>query len=147
MKVILVKDMQNLGVAGKVVTVADGYARNYLLPKGIVIMASKYNLEKIEEIEKAAKIERLEVENKYKALAAKVDGIELSFSRKADDNDHLFGSVSETDIAEAINAKGIEIHKAAIKMEKHLKDIGEFEVSIVFTSEIKATVKVKVDKE
>jgi len=147
MKVILVKDMQNLGEAGSVVKVANGYARNYLLPKGFAIMANDYNLAKVEEIKKVAETERLEINSKFKAIAAKVDGVELTFTRKADENDHLFGSVSEKDIADALAEKGIELNKAVIKMEKHLKEIGDFEVSVVFTSEIKATVKVKVDKE
>lgn len=147
MKVILVKDMQNLGDAGSVVNVANGYGRNYLLPKGIAIMANDYNLAKVEDIKKVAETERLEINNKFKALAAKVEGVELSFVRKADENDHLFGSVSEKDIADALNEKGIEISKAVIKMEKHLKEIGDFEVSVVFTSDITATVKVNVDKE
>lgn len=147
MKVILVKDMQNLGEAGSVLTVANGYARNYLLPQGFAIMANAYNLAKVEDIKKVAETERLEINNKFKALAAKVDGVELSFVRKADENDHLFGSVSDKDIADALTEKGIEISKAVIKMEKHLKEIGDFEVSVVFTSEINATVKVNVDKE
>jgi len=147
MKVILVKDMQNLGQAGSVLKVADGYGRNYLLPKGFAIMANAYNLAKIEGIKKVAEAERLEINNKFKALAAKVDGVELTFLRKADENDHLFGSVSEKDIADALNEKGIELSKAVIKMEKHLKEIGDFEVSVVFSAEINATVKVKVDKE
>jgi len=147
MKVILVKDMQNLGQAGSVLKVADGYGRNYLLPKGFAIMANDYNLAKVEEIKKVAEAERLEINSKFKAIAAKVDGVELTFTRKADENDHLFGSVSEKDIADALAEKGIELNKAVIKMEKHLKEIGDFEVSVVFTSEIKATVKVKVDKE
>lgn len=147
MKIILVKDMPNLGEAGSVLTVANGYGRNYLLPQGFAIMANAYNLAKVEEIKKVAETERLEINNKFKAIAAKVDGVELSFVRKADENDHLFGSVSDKDIADALAEKGIELSKAVIKMEKHLKEIGDFEVSVVFTSEIKATVKVNVDKE
>jgi len=147
MKVILVKDITKMGLAGSVIKVADGYARNYLLPKKMVILATKNNLAKIETIKKKAELEKLEIENHFKALALKISDITLKFTRKADENDHLFGSVSENDIVKSLAEKGIEIHKSVVDIQKHLKEIGSFEVKIAFSSEITANLKVNIEKE
>ncbi len=147
MKVILVKDIAKMGLAGSVIKVADGYARNYLLPKKLVILATKNNLAKIETIKKKAELEKLEIENHFKALALKINDITLKFTRKADENDHLFGSVSENDIVKSLAEKGIEIHKSVVDIQKHLKEIGSFEVQIAFSSEITANLKVNIEKE
>ena len=147
MKVILVKDIAKMGLAGSVIKVADGYARNYLLPKKLVILATKNNLAKIETIKKKAELEKLEIENHFKALALKISDTTLRFTRKADENDHLFGSVSENDIVKSLAEKGIEIHKSVVDIQKHLKEIGSFEVKIAFSSEITANLKVNIEKE
>jgi len=147
MKIILLKDVRTLGEAGSVLKVAPGYARNYLIPHNIAVIANKGNLAKVEEIKKQAELERLEIENKYKALVLQIAEVELEFIRKADENDHLFGSVSETDIVNALQEKEIEIHKSHVTMEKHLKEIGAFEVPINFTTEISTVLKVKINKE
>ncbi|MBN2460990.1 MAG: 50S ribosomal protein L9 [Candidatus Cloacimonetes bacterium] len=147
MKVILIKDVKKLGDAGNVVKVSDGYARNFLIPQQMAILANANNLSQIEEIRKKAELEKLEIENRFKALALKINEVELNFTRKADENDHLFGSVSEADIAKALQEKEIEVHKSHIEMDKHLKQLGSFEVPIVFTSEITATLKVNITKE
>lgn len=147
MKIILTKDITKLGVAGSVVTVKDGYARNYLLPQGFAILATAYNLTKVEEIKKVADQERLERENVLKAFAAKIDGTELTFLRKVDENEHLFGSVSENDIVQALAEKDIDVHKSTVKIDKHLKELGEFDVVVALTQDITATLKVKIDKE
>ncbi len=147
MKIILIKDIIKLGEAGSVVKVVDGYARNYLIPEKIAILASKGNLKKIEDIKKQAEIEKLEIESKYKALVLKLADVELQFIRKSDENGHLFGSVSEGDIVNALEEKEIEIHKSHIALEKHLKEIGSFEVPINFTTKITASLKVKIDSE
>ena len=147
MKVILVKDIEKMGLAGSVIKVADGYARNYLLPKKLVILATKSNLAKIETIKKKAELEKLEIENHFKALALKINETTLTFTRKADENEHLFGSVSENDIVKSLAEKGIEIHKSVVDIQKHLKEIGSFDVQIAFSSEITANLKVNIEKE
>ncbi|MCK4312951.1 MAG: 50S ribosomal protein L9 [Candidatus Cloacimonetes bacterium] len=147
MKVILVKDIAKMGLAGSVIKVADGYARNYLLPKKLVILATKSNLAKIETIKKKAELEKLEIENHFKALALKINETTLTFTRKADENEHLFGSVSENDIVKSLAEKGIEIHKSVVDIQKHLKEIGSFDVQIAFSSEITANLKVNIEKE
>jgi len=147
MEIILTKDIKALGEAGKLVKVKAGYARNYLLPNGFAIYASPKNLSKVEEIKKIAADEKIALYGKYKEVIDKIEGVELTFIRKADENDHLFGSVSENDIVKALAEKEIEIHKADVVMEKHLKEVGSFEVEISFATELKTTVKVNIDIE
>lgn len=147
MKVILKKDISKKGKAGDVVNVADGYARNYLLPNGFAIIANEYNLSKVEAIQKEAELARLELESKYKALVQQIAGTNITFTRKADENDHLFGSVSQNDVAEALAEKEIDVHRSFINMTTHLKNIGEFQVEINFPGDINASLKVIIEKE
>ena len=147
MEIILTKDIKALGEAGKLVKVKPGYARNYLLPNGFAIPASQKNLLKIEVIKKQAAEKKLVLHGKYQEIINKIEGVELTFARKADENDHLFGSVSENDIVKALAEKDIEIHKADVIMEKHLKEIGTVDVVISFMSELQTTVKVTIEVE
>jgi large subunit ribosomal protein L9 len=147
MKIILAKDVKKLGEAGKVVKVANGYARNYLLPQNLAVLATKHNLSKVEAIKTAAEEEKKALESKYHELVQQLTGVELAFVRKADENEHLFGSVSETDIVKALADKEIDLHRSFVKMDKHIKEIGSFDVEIDFTTDIKATLKVTVEKE
>jgi len=146
-RVILLETMEKLGKAGSVVKVADGYARNYLLPRNMAIMANKNNLKKLETIKSEAEQKELEATNALKALAQQVDGTQLIFKRKADENDHLYGSVSDIDIAHELNEKGFEVHKSMVIGEKHIKAIGTYDIEIQFASEITANIKVMVEKE
>ncbi len=147
MKIILAKDIRTVGEAGDVVSVADGYARNYLLPKKFAYIATKKNLSIVEKIKKDAELKKLALENEYKAIAKQIEGVSLSFERKADEEDHLFGSVSENDIVQALQEKEIEIHKSDVIMEKHLKEIGDYNIKIKLAPEIQTDLKVTVDKE
>ena len=147
MKIILTKDIKALGEAGKLVKVKAGYARNHLLPNGFAIYAIPKNLSKIEEIKKIAADEKIALYGKYKEVINKIEGIELTFTRRADENNHLFGSVSENDIVKALAEKEIEIHKANIIMEKHLKEVGSFDVEVSFASDLKTTIKVNINIE
>ena len=144
MNVILTRDIKALGEAGKLVRVKAGYARNYLLPNGFAIPANQKNLSKIEEIKKVAADEKIALYGKYKEVIDKIEGVELTFVRRADENNHLFGSVSENDIVKALAEKEIEIHKADVVMEKHLKEVGTFDVVISFTAELTTSVKVSI---
>jgi len=144
MNVILTKDIKALGEAGKLVRVKAGYARNYLLPNGFAIPANQKNLSKIEEIKKVAADEKIALYGKYKEVIDKIEGVELTFIRRADENSHLFGSVSENDIVKALAEKDVEIHKADVVMEKHLKEVGTFDVVISFTAELTTSVKVSI---
>ncbi len=147
MKVILAKDIKSLGEAGDVVKVANGHARNYLLPKNFAFLATKQNLSKIENIKKEAELIKLALENENKAIIKQIEDVELLFVRKADEENHLFGSVSENDIVKALQEKEIRIHSSNVVLEKHLKEIGDYEVEIHFSQDIKGNLKIKVNKE
>ena len=147
MKIILIKDMENLGLAGDVKVVANGYARNYLLPRKLAILATPYSLEKITAIQEKAVEERNERTNNLKNIAGKVDGTELSFTRKVDSNEKMYGSISEVDIFNELIKLGFDVRKSNIVLEKHIKELGEFNVEINFAPEIKANIKILVGKE
>ncbi|MDY6915313.1 MAG: 50S ribosomal protein L9 [Candidatus Cloacimonadota bacterium] len=147
MEVILTKDIKRIGEAGEIIKAKDGFARNYLLPKKLAIVANKYNRNKIDAIKKEALKEREELHNKYKSLVDVLQDVELNFVRKADENDHLFGSVSENDIVEALAEKDIELHRSHINLPKHLKELGSFDIEIEFTSDIKTKIKLNIEKE
>lgn len=147
MKIILVNDIYNLGQGGDVLDVADGYARNYLIPQKKAILATPYNLAKVKKISDEAKIVRLEKENKFKAVCEKLKKIDLEFVRKADSAGHLFGSVSEQNIADALVEKNIDVHHSHIKMESHLKELGNTEILIAFTTEISEKIIINVVSE
>jgi len=147
MKIILIKDMENLGLAGDVKVVANGYARNYLLPRKLAILATPYSLEKITAIQEKAVEERNERTNNLKNIAGKVDGTELSFTRKVDSNEKMYGSISEVDIFNELIKLGFDVKKSNIVLEKHIKELGEFNVEINFAPEIKANIKILVGKE
>jgi len=147
MKLILIKDVEGLGMAGDVVTVKNGYGRNYLLPQKYAVMATKDALKKIEAIKvEAEKVRNAKLEE-HKAKLAVISKMTLTFNRKADENGSLYGSVSEFDIVEAIKEKGIEINRNNVIIEKHIKEIGDSEVQISFGSDLTATVVVTVAKE
>ncbi len=147
MKVILMTDVEKTGVAGDVLKVKDGFARNYLLPKKLAIVATKNNMNRVATIKEKAEVERLKKLDELKAWAKALENVVIRFERKADENGHLFGSVSETDIAHELDKKEMDIHKSMIQMEKHIKEIGETMVPVKFSAEVVANLKVIVAKE
>lgn len=147
MKIILLRDIHKLGLAGDIAKVANGYARNYLLPKKFAILATKGNVVKIEKIKQEAEKERTVIITKQKELAEKMNDIILTFKRKIDENEHLYGSVSEVDIQKELKNAGFEISKSKIKMEGHIKELGSFDVEIALASDIVSKIKVNVEKE
>ena len=147
MKLILIKDVKDLGMAGDIITVKSGYGRNYLLPQNYAVMATKDALKKIEAIKAEAEKVRNSKLEEYKSKLEKLKTVTLTFNRKADENGSLYGSVSEFDIVEAIKEKGIEINRNNVNIEKHIKEIGDSEVEISFGSDLTATVVVSVVKE
>lgn len=145
MKIILTETIEKVGKAGQVINVKDGFARNYLLPQKLAIIASINNLKKIEDIESAAKAKAEQKNNEYKAMAEKVSQLNACFSRRAEEDGRLFGSVSEVDIVNYLTDNSINCTKSNVVMDKHIKTTGEYEVKISFTSEIFANLKIKVE--
>ena len=144
MEVILKEDVAKLGARGEVVTVAEGYGRNYLLPKKLAVKATAANKAVIEQM-KASSV-RKEAKDKADAelLGKQFEGVSLLFTRKAGENDALFGSVTSADIAAELAAKGVEVDRRKIALNEPLKSLGDHTVTIKLHREVTAHVKVKV---
>jgi large subunit ribosomal protein L9 len=147
MQIILQEDVEKLGNRGQLVEVAEGYARNYLLPRKYAIEATPGNLKRLDKMRAAfAKKEAVEKGDAQK-LADLLGAVTLEFSRRTGDEDHLFGSVTSGDIAEALEAKGFNIDKKKIHLAEPIKALGDFEVPVKLHRELTASVKVTVKKE
>jgi len=147
MEIILRETIDNLGRAGQVVKVADGYARNYLLPKKLAYVATPGNLKVIE----AERNSLLRKEAKQKEDAEKLqkmlEAVEVTIRRKVGEQDALYGSVTNADVAEALEKKGFEIEKRKIHMDDHIKTVGEFSIPIRLFKDVTAHIKLKVEPE
>jgi len=147
MEVILKEDVPKLGNRGEVVRVAEGYGRNFLLPKKLAIEATVANKTVIEQM-KAAAVRRFAKEKKEaEALAKQFDGLEVKFLRKSGEGDQLFGSVTASDIADALEKKSFHIDRRKIQLHEPLKSVGEFIVPIKLHKDVTTHLKVVVDKE
>jgi large subunit ribosomal protein L9 len=147
MKLILQEDVEKLGTRGELVDVAEGYARNFLLPRKLGLEATPGNMKRLEKMRSAfAKKEAVERGDAQK-LAEMLAGVSLSLSRKAGESDQLFGSVTSSDIAEALAAQGYTIEKRKIVLENPIKTIGEFEIPVRLHRDIVANVKLAVKKD
>jgi large subunit ribosomal protein L9 len=147
MDVILRETIDNLGRAGQVVKVADGYARNYLLPRKLAYLATPGNLKTIE-FERQSLL-RKEGKQKEDAerLKSIVDGTVLVIRRKVGEQNTLYGSVTNADIADELEKKGFQIERRKIHLDDHIKSLGEFSVPIRLFKDVTAHVKLKVEAE
>ena len=147
MKVILREDIPKLGRMGDTVQVARGYGRNYLIPKGKAIAATSRNMKALEHermlIQRQADLVRQDAEG----LAAKIGGLTLSLARKVIDEDKLYGSVSVSDISQALEEAGVEIERKLIRLDEPIKSLGEFQVPVKVHDEVTAELTVQVIKE
>ncbi len=147
MKVIILKETEGLGKVGDIKEVADGYARNFLIPKGIAKPATK-SAEKEIEILKEAQAKKSEEELKIaEELAENLEGMSVEISAKADESGKLFGAVSQENIAAALEKKGFKINKNKISIAEPIKEIGEYEAMISLDHGLEARVEVVVVRE
>ena len=147
MEVILKEDVATLGSRGDVVKVAEGYGRNFLLPRRLAIEASAGNKKVIEQM-KAASVRRSAKEKaQAEELSKQFDGLSVSFQRKSGENDQLFGSVTSGDIADALARKSFNIDRRKIQIHEPLKTLGEFTVPVKLHKEVTAHLKVVIEKE
>jgi large subunit ribosomal protein L9 len=144
MKVILRKDMDDLGLEGEVVDVAKGFARNFLIPKGIGIEATPQNAKAFEALRKKVEIRRLKAKEEAEQLRERMQGLVLTFSHKAGEEGKLYGSVTGMDIATEIEKKGIIVDRRKIVLEKPIKSLGEFQIPVKIYPKVTANVTVKV---
>ncbi len=144
MEVILREDIPSLGSRGDVVKVADGYGRNYLLPRKLALQATVSNKSVIEQMKAAAARRSATEKAQAEALAAQLATVSLVFTRKTGDSGHLFGSVTSADIAHELVAKGFEVDRRKIQLVEPLKSVGDFTVSVRLYREVIAQLSVRV---
>lgn len=147
MKVILTKDVEGLGFFGDIVTVRDGYAMNYLIPRGLALPATEGNIRHIQNVleQKKRKLER--EKKKAQELAKKLEGLILELRKPAGEGGKLFGSVTATDIVEALKAQGIEIERKNVVFYHPIKEVGIFPVKIKLHKDVSVDIKVDVKPE
>jgi large subunit ribosomal protein L9 len=147
MEVILKEDVNKLGSRGDVVKVAEGYGRNYLLPRKLAIVANEGNKAVIVQM-KAASVRRSAKEkSQAEELAKQFEGLSVLFQRRSGENDQLFGSVTSGDIADAVGKKGINLDRRQIQLHDPLKTLGEFAVPVKLHKDVTAHLKVVIEKE
>jgi large subunit ribosomal protein L9 len=147
MDIILQEDVEKLGTRGEVVTVKEGYARNYLLPRNLALEASPSNLKRLEKIRGTLAKRTATERDQAEAQAAQLNGVTLNLTRKAGETDQLFGSVTSGDLAQALVAKGFELDKRRIQLDEPIKTLGEHSVVAKLVHGVTATFKVIVGRE
>ena len=147
MKVILSEDVKNLGLMGEVVNVSDGYARNFLFPKKFAVEANTKNLKEFEHNKKVIKERAAKINESFKSIAEKLSSLSLTIKAKTGEDDKLFGSVTNMNIAEALALAGHNIDKKKIVMDEPIKRLGEYSVTIKLHTDVSAEVKVNVVQE
>jgi large subunit ribosomal protein L9 len=147
MEVILKETIEGLGVPGDVLSVADGYARNYLLPMQLAVHATERNRRHFEHHKRV--IDHQESKNKEHAreIAAQIAGVTCTLSRRAGENDRLFGSVTSTDVAEALHAEGFDLERRFFELAEPIRELGVFTVPIRLHADVHAELRVVVERE
>jgi large subunit ribosomal protein L9 len=147
MKIILKQDVENVGHKGDIVNVAPGFGRNYLIPRQLALEVTTSNLKMIE-IERQSLKKKVEKERQsYQDVIRRLNELTLTFSRKSGEKDMIFGSVSSSDIKEALDKLGFEIEKKKITLDEPIKRLGNYTVSVKVYHDDKASLRVEVRKE
>jgi len=147
MEVILKEDIPNLGRMGELVRVKNGYARNYLLPRGLVLVANKKNRHVLEHQKRIISYQRERVLKSAQTLSEKLAAVSLTMPVKVGEEGRLFGSVTNMDIDKALREKGFDIERRRIDLTEPIKTVGEYEISIRLTGDVTAHVKLSVISE
>ncbi len=147
MEVILREDLDNLGQRGEVVKVADGYGRNYLLPRKLAMQATAANKAVIEQMKQSAVRRSAKEKGEAEQQVGAYEALSLDFKRKVGENEQLFGSVTSADIAQALETKGYTVDRRKIQLPEPLRQLGEFQIPIRLHREVTARVTVMVEAE
>ena len=146
MKIILCKDVEKVGVVGDVLKVKDGFARNFLIPNGLALMATKDNLKKTEDI-KAVKAKELQKHiDQLQETADKIASLSLTISAEVNEKEQLYGSISALDVSSALKEEGYEVLESNIKLDNPIKSLGIYEVPIKLHPQVVSSVKIWVVK-
>ena len=144
MKVILREDVQNLGKSGEVVTVKDGFGRNFLLPRKLAVLANEKNVRQLDHDRGVIAARQAKLKNSAQAEAGQLQSVQLKIARKVGAQDKLYGSVTALDIAEALAAQGKRIDRRSIHLPEPIKTIGSHEVEVRLHRDVSAKVRVEV---
>ena len=144
MKVILREDVKNLGTAGSVVNVADGYARNYLIPKNVAVEANTKNIKGLEHQKRQIEDRAKKIRDAAQDLSAKLSSLTLTMSAKAGEEEKLFGSITTMDIAEALKKEGFDIERKKIMLDEPLKRLGTYTVGVKVHPQVTSHLTVQI---
>ncbi len=144
MEIILLQDLDELGLEGDILRVADGYARNYLIPRGMAFEATPQNVKSIEQRRKKIEIRKLKAKEQAEQLKEKMSEILVQLTQKAGEEGKLYGSVTSMDIAAELENQGIVVDRRKIMLDKPIKVLGDFEVPVRIYPEVTAFIKVVV---
>jgi large subunit ribosomal protein L9 len=147
MEVILREHVDNLGRRGEIVKVADGYARNYLLPRNLALPATAGNKKHVERERKIMEVKEAEEKGQAEAIAARLTAIDISIARRVGDTEQLYGSVTASDIADFLKAKGFEVDRRKLILPEPIKTLGDHNVPLKLHREITVPLVVHVVKE
>ena len=147
MKLILREDVENLGKGGELVEVKPGYGRNYLLPRGLAVLANPKNVRELDHQKAVATAKAAKLKASAEAVAKRLADTAVTLKRKVGEQDKLYGSVTAIDIVEALAARGLQIDRRSIDLAEPLKTLGDFEVPVKLHSEVVGKAKVKIEAE
>ena len=147
MKVILQKDVKNVGKVGELVQVSNGYARNFLFPRKLALEATERRMKEWEHLKNTAEVKKKKAQAARSTIIEKLNGITLIFKRKTGNSDKIFGSVTSADISAELEKLNFEVDKKDILIDENIKNIGEYSVKIKFSEGQEAAIKILVEKE
>lgn len=147
MKLILREDVPNLGHSGELVTVKDGFGRNYLLPRKLAVIANEQNVRQLEHEKSVITARQAKLKGEAEQAASKLSAVSVTIRRKVGEQDKLYGSVTALDVAEALASKGQKVDRRHIHLPEPIKALGSFEVEIRLHRDVAAKVKVEVAAE
>ena len=144
LELILRKDVDNLGRAGEVVKVRPGYGRNFLIPRGLALAATRGNIAQLDHQKRIIAAEQARVAAEHAKMAEQLKGVTVSIARKKGQDGKLFGSVSAKDVAEALANQNLQVDRKLIKLDDPLKAIGSYEVPVRFSGDVSVEIRVNV---
>ncbi|MCX7991608.1 MAG: 50S ribosomal protein L9 [Proteobacteria bacterium] len=147
MKVLLQADVESLGQAGEIVNVSDGYARNFLIPRKLAVIADEKNLRVFEHLKRQTEEKIKKIKKQAESLAEKLSNLTLTITAKAGEEGKLFGSITSINIAEELKKQGFDIDRKKIVLEQPLKMLGDYEVKIKLEGNVSANLKLSIVKE
>ncbi len=147
MEVILKKSVEGLGAPGDVLNVADGYARNYLLPMQLAVHATERNRRYLEHQKRVINQEESKNREHAREIAAQISGVTCTLKRRAGENDRLFGSVTSMDVAEAVRAEGFELERRFFELAEPIRELGVFMVPVKLHTDVVVELRVVVERE